>query len=34
MKRALLAFMCVTLACSGVVMAQPYPNRPITLIVP
>src|SRR5215470_5879149 len=34
MKRALFAFMCVTLACAGVVMAQPYPNRPITLIVP
>jgi tripartite-type tricarboxylate transporter receptor subunit TctC len=25
---------CATLAFSSVVMAQPYPNRPITLIVP
>jgi tripartite-type tricarboxylate transporter receptor subunit TctC len=34
MKRALFVFVCATLAYGGAVMAQPYPNRPITLIVP
>lgn len=33
MKRALL-FVSATLACGGGAMAQPYRNRPITLIVP
>lgn len=34
MKRALFVFVSVTLAFGSVVMAQPYPNHPITLIVP
>ena len=34
MKRALFVFVCLTLAYGGAVTAQPYPNRPITLIVP
>ena len=33
MKRGLFVFVCLTLAY-GSAVAQPYPNRPITLIVP
>jgi len=32
--RALLLILCAMLACGGGAMAQSYPNRPITLIVP
>ena len=34
MKRALFVRVCLTLAYGGAVTAQPYPNRPIILIVP
>src|SRR5262249_45938865 len=33
-KRALSLFVCTMLAYGSGAMAQPYPNRPITLIVP